>query len=266
MRRTATRRITTRHVLSHQAGLPLVDQELTVEDHLAGRLEPALERQEPYWEPGTKHGYHAIIYGTLLDGVLRRALGTSVAEYIQAHIRQPLSLDLALGVPPPDTHAVLPLRTPPPMRTPLQSARPGLLFDAVGLGLLDDPSAFNQPDVRAAPWPATNLVASARDLARLYAASVGPVDGVRLLDAESSAALARTRSIGPDEVLGEPSHFGYALLSCPRAIVHRHVDHRLAGALHSPRPGEAVRSDPIYAGVQRPVRRSQRGLGRSGSP
>ncbi|MEU1933058.1 serine hydrolase domain-containing protein [Streptomyces coeruleorubidus] len=208
MRRTATRRITTRHVLSHQAGLPLVDQELTVADHVAGKLETALERQEPSWEPGTKHGYHAITFGALLDGVFQRALGTSVAEYIHAHIRQPLGLDLALGVPPSDNDDVLPLRTRPPMRTPLQSARPGRLFDAVGLGLLDDPSVFNQPDVLAAPWPATNLVAGARDLARLYAATVGPVDGVRLLDTESSAALARTRSIGPDEVLGEPSHFG----------------------------------------------------------
>ncbi|MCT9138571.1 serine hydrolase domain-containing protein [Streptomyces violarus] len=208
MRRTATRRITTRHVLSHQAGLPLVDQELTVEDHVAGKLETALERQEPYWEPGTKHGYHAITYGALLDGVFQRALGTSVAEYIHAHIRHPLGLDLALGVPPSDNHDVLPLRTRPPMRTPLQSARRGLLFDAVGLGLLEDPSVFNRPDVLAAPWPATNLVASARDLARLYAAAVGPVDGVRLLDAEMSAALARTHSIGLDEVLGEPSHFG----------------------------------------------------------
>ncbi|MGW1675640.1 serine hydrolase domain-containing protein [Streptomyces sp. NPDC002324] len=208
MRRTTTRRITTRHVLSHQAGLPLVDQELTLEDHVAGKLEAALERQEPYWEPGTKHGYHAITYGALLDGVFQRALGTSVAEYIHAHIRQPLGLDLALGVPPGDNHDVLPLRTRPPMRTPLQSARPGLLFDAVGLGLLEDPSVFNQPDVLAAPWPATNLVAGARDLARLYAATVGPVDDVRLLDTESSSALARTRSIGLDEVLGEPSHFG----------------------------------------------------------
>jgi acetyl-CoA acetyltransferase len=34
------------------------------------------------------------------------------------------------------------------------------------------------------------------------------IDGVRLLDAESSIALARTRSIGLDEVLGEPSHYG----------------------------------------------------------
>ncbi|WTT98031.1 beta-lactamase family protein [Streptomyces sp. NBC_00076] len=155
MRRTATRRITTRHVLSHQAGLPLVDQELTVEDHVAGRLEAALERQEPYWEPGTKHGYHAITYGALLEGVFQRALGTSVAEYIHAHVRRPLGLDLTLGVPPSDNHDVLPLRTRSPMRTPLQSARPGLLFDAVGLGLLDDPSVFNQPDVLAAPWPAT---------------------------------------------------------------------------------------------------------------
>ncbi|MFI0450132.1 serine hydrolase domain-containing protein [Actinomadura sp. 6N118] len=208
MRRAATRHVTTRHVLCHQAGLPLVDRQLTVEDHVAGNLEAALERQQPYWEPGTKHGYHAITYGTLLDGVFRRALGTSVAEYIHTHIRQPLGLDLSLGAPPAHSHNVLPLRTRPPMRTPLQLTHQARLLNATGLGLLDDPSVFNRPDVLAAPWPATNIVAGARDLARLYAATVGPVDGTRLLDTENTTDLARTRSIGMDEILGEASHFG----------------------------------------------------------
>jgi hypothetical protein len=40
-------------VLAHRAGLPAVDQPLSVPEILDGGLERALERQEPYWEPGT---------------------------------------------------------------------------------------------------------------------------------------------------------------------------------------------------------------------
>jgi aryl-alcohol dehydrogenase-like predicted oxidoreductase len=54
--RPATAAITCRTVLAHRAGLPAVDQSLTLAQLAEGDLESALERQEPYWEPGTSHG------------------------------------------------------------------------------------------------------------------------------------------------------------------------------------------------------------------
>jgi hypothetical protein len=69
-----------------------------------------------------------------------------------------------------------------------------------------------------------------------------------------------TRPASTETRARNPSHFGYALLNCPRDRVRRHVDHRVAGALHSPGTGTTTRSDSVHAGVQCFVRRSRSGL------
>ena len=65
--------ITVRQLLGHEAGLVFVDEKLTIErlrdlDGLA-RL---LERQEPEWTPGTRHGYHAMSIGFYMQELVRR--------------------------------------------------------------------------------------------------------------------------------------------------------------------------------------------------
>jgi len=56
--------ITVRQLLSHQAGLPVLDVPLTLPD-LADptKMSAALAAQAPAWIPGTRHGYHAITLG-----------------------------------------------------------------------------------------------------------------------------------------------------------------------------------------------------------
>jgi CubicO group peptidase (beta-lactamase class C family) len=107
--RPPTSEITTRTVLAHRAGLPAVDRPPSVPEILDGALERALERQEPYWEPDTAHGYHTITFGTLLDGIFGRALGVTVAQYVQDTIVEPLGLHLSYGVPEVGTDDVLPV-------------------------------------------------------------------------------------------------------------------------------------------------------------
>lgn len=58
---------TVRHVLAHQAGVVLLDEDLPAEallDH--ERMCRALEAQKPLWEPGTAHGEAALVYGHLV--------------------------------------------------------------------------------------------------------------------------------------------------------------------------------------------------------
>jgi CubicO group peptidase (beta-lactamase class C family) len=53
--------ITVRQLLSHQAGLPVLDVSLTIEDLANLDLVAAvIALQRPLWEPGTRHGYHGI--------------------------------------------------------------------------------------------------------------------------------------------------------------------------------------------------------------
>ena len=66
-------RITVRQLLGHEAGLVLLDEQLTLEklgdfDYMA-RL---LARQQPAWVPGTRHGYHTMALGLYMQELIRR--------------------------------------------------------------------------------------------------------------------------------------------------------------------------------------------------
>src|SRR5690606_18502699 len=72
-----------RHVLSHRAGLPVLNAPLTPrEAYDPLRAAEALAAQTPVWEPGTDHGYHALTYGWLVDALIRRVTGRGTGEWI----------------------------------------------------------------------------------------------------------------------------------------------------------------------------------------
>jgi len=51
-------------LLSHKAGLAAIRAPLKLEDQFDwAKVTSELARQEPWWQPGTKHGYHAITFG-----------------------------------------------------------------------------------------------------------------------------------------------------------------------------------------------------------
>ena len=59
-----------------------------------------------------------------------------------------------------------------------------------------DELGFNSPEIHRVQLPAANAITNARSLARLYAATIGEVDGVRLLRPETVAAASVIRSEG----------------------------------------------------------------------
>jgi CubicO group peptidase (beta-lactamase class C family) len=74
---------------------------------------------------------------------------------------------------------------------------------------------FNRRDVHAAEIPAANGIGNARSLARIYAATIGDVDGVRLLN---EATVDRARStVTPagegDHCLVMPTTFGMGFMT-----------------------------------------------------
>ena len=91
--------IPVRYLLSHRAGLPAVRQPL-----LPGsaydweRMTSALATEEPWWEPGSKHGYHALTFGYLVGELVRRISGKSLGIYFRDEIAGPLGLDFYIGL------------------------------------------------------------------------------------------------------------------------------------------------------------------------
>lgn len=217
--------IPVRWLLSHRSGLPTVDAHLTPSELCEWQpIVRALAVQRPYWEPGTAHGYHALTYGWLVGEVVKRVDGRSIGRFFADEVAKPLGLDFFIGLPESEEPRVSRLETmqvggapaeldvqslPEPIQALIKAAADpeGLMQRALTVsrpGALD----FNSREVHAAEIPAANGITTARSLARMYAATVGDVDGVRLLDPETVADMTVERSNGPDKVLMVPTRFG----------------------------------------------------------
>jgi CubicO group peptidase (beta-lactamase class C family) len=206
--------IPVRWLLSHQAGLPTIDAELSREEALA--WEPvihALEVQKPYWEPGTAHGYHALTYGYLVGEVVRRVDGRSIGTFFHEEFAEPLGLEFWIGLPEeyePRVAPMIPMGAGDGPSFEDMLGADSLMVRALNLnGALggDLASNANQRDFRAAELPAANGVANARSLARLYAALIGGVDrgpSEALLDAEQIDVARALQTSGLDQVLSLP--------------------------------------------------------------
>jgi len=216
-------RIPVRWLLSHRAGLPAV-RALLPGDALYDweAMCAALAAEVPWWQPGTRHGYHAITFGWLVGEVVRRITGRSVGTYFRDEIARPLGLDLHIGLPDAEHHRVAELSA-----IPTEDIGP----DAMSLAQLvfSDPESMaarafvnppsiaegpNNPDWRRAEIPGANGHGSARDLARVYGALAcgGAIDGVRVLTPESIARCAAEQSFGPDLVLQVSTRVGLGFM------------------------------------------------------
>jgi CubicO group peptidase (beta-lactamase class C family) len=208
--------VTVAHLLSHQAGLAWVDDPPTLDEALTwAPMIHALERQAPAWEPGTAHGYHAVTYGYLVGEVVRRVVGTSIGTYFHDELAHPLGLDFWIGLPEDLESRVAPLVG--------SISGSGATVDAATRAAIDqimgpdtmlgkaltaggvfrdvDGGLWNERRIRAAEIPAAGGVADARSLARMYAACIGEIDGIRLIGPEQLARATTPRTHGPDIVI-----------------------------------------------------------------
>ncbi|MGI5491778.1 serine hydrolase domain-containing protein [Microtetraspora malaysiensis] len=236
--------VTVEHVLTHQAGLPMIEEPVPLEEFedlpaIADRL----AAQAPLWEPGTAHGYHAVTYGFLIDELIRRVTGMSTGELVAAEIAGPRRLDLWLGAPPDVAARAARLsageRTarageqagrageraapageqadrigerPAPaggagVAEPAATARDrdSLMNRALGNPPIHKlPGGGNHPVILRAGWPALGMVTTARALAGFYRALVA---GEILAPATLGDAV-RSRVRGPDRVMYLDSAFG----------------------------------------------------------
>src|SRR4029077_12372976 len=216
--------IPVRWLLSHRAGLPAIDHPLPLADLLAwDPMVAALAAQRPLWEPGTAHGYHGRTFGWLVGEVIRRVSGRSVGAFFAEEIAAPAGLDFWIGLPaaergrgsrmvidhPPGAEvAASPLDQIPEQFRGLVAAftdPDSLMNRAFALSTPD--IDFNAPEAQAAEIPSSNGICTADALARLYAALIGEVDGVRILDADSLTAAIAEQAAGPDRVLLVPTRF-----------------------------------------------------------
>jgi CubicO group peptidase (beta-lactamase class C family) len=218
-------RITVRQILGHRAGLAHVDGDLTLDEVLAwDPVVDAIAAQKPNWEPGTAHGYHMRSFGWIVGEIIRRVDGRSPGQFFADEIAAPLDLDFWIGLPESEEPRVSTIIPPEPPTDPEaralveQFTGPDTFLGKVmsgpsGLFAYDD--MWNTRPLHAAELPSSNGVADARSVARMYAATVGDVDGVRLLEPRTIAAACEVQSDGPDKVILYPMRFGLGFILPP---------------------------------------------------
>lgn len=210
-----------RHLLAHRAGVPVLDRPLTPAEAADPDLgAAAVAAQAPVWEPGTDHGYHAQTYSWLTGELVRRVTGRPVGEWLADEIAGPVGADLWLGLPEaergrvgrvgdieaPQSAGALKLR--PKRSVSAAYADPESLTRRAFAAITPLPDE-NDPAYRAAALPASNGIATADGLARVYASLIGEVDGgVRLFTPETVELARAEQSAGPDRVLVVATRFG----------------------------------------------------------
>lgn len=206
-------RITPRQLLAHTAGLPALREMLPAEAlYDWQQMTAALASEQPWWTPGTAHGYAAITYGWLIGELLRRIDERGPGESIVARIAKPLGLDFHVGLADSEFERVAHI-----------ARKKGDMGDAAAQRLLrcmmSEPAAMstrafanppsiltstNKPEWRRMQQPAANGHGNARALAGFYA---GLLDG-RLLEAEQLNEMTREHACGEDKTLLTPTRFG----------------------------------------------------------
>ena len=216
--------ITVAELMSHRAGLPTIDAKLSLSEALDWTtITKHLAAQQPFWTPGTTHGYHALTYGWLAGELVRRTDGRSLGTFFADEVAQPLGLDFWIGLPDAleaRVAPIIPAAPPSPEIAVMLAAVMGpdtLGGRALGLNgaFALDPKQFtwNRRDVHAAEVPAANGITNAASLARMYAACIGAVDGVRLLSDGYLERARTTLTSGADRCLVAETTFGIGFMT-----------------------------------------------------
>jgi CubicO group peptidase (beta-lactamase class C family) len=231
-----------RDLLSHRAGLPAVRKAVGRGDLLDwGTMTGLLAVETPWWEPGTRHGYHALTYGWLVGEVVRRTAGMRIGDYVREAICKPLGIAFEIGFGPGlDARVAELVQGPvaagdaaPAFLQALAKEPEGVVAKTFGNPpVLDDLGFVNSRAWRAAEIPGAGGHGNAWSLARLYGALAqgGEVDGVGVLRPETIERARAEHSNGPDDVLLMPTRIGAgfflprpedtAFLPNPRAFGH----------------------------------------------
>ncbi len=206
---------TVRHALTHTVGVPGIPADTTPEDLCDwDKMCAVIADAEPWWEPGTKTAYHAYTFVYIVGEIVRRATGKAISQVLREDVAGPLGVAdvLYFGLPEAELGRLARLEDAAgsaeflaamPDDSPFFKWGPRATFPTADFG--------NRPDVLMADIPAGGKM-SARGIARMYAALLGEMDGVRLISAERLREVSAVAFSGADQIFGSPSAWalGYA--------------------------------------------------------
>jgi len=205
-------KLSVRYLLSHTAGLPGFDQPIQTETlYDWDRCASLLAAQKPWWEPGTKSGYHSITFGYLLGELVRRVTGKSLGTFFQEEVAIPLKADFHIGFSEKHDSRVGEL-IPPILPTPASPVN--IDPNSIPVRVFSNPVLTARETLtrewRAAEIPASNGHGNARSIVRVASALAcgGELDGVKLLSLKTIEKAIEEQSYSTDLALSLPIRFG----------------------------------------------------------
>ena len=211
---------TTRMMLDHSVGVPALRAK--VKD--SGPYEwdymtHLLAEEAPFWEPGTRNGYHGFTFGWTVGEMVRRAAGVSLGTFFQNEIAKPLGLDFWIGLPEAIEPRVAPIiayaykaeeaKTPFMIDLATRRDSPAALF-YFNVGAWRTGGA-NTRAGRAAEIGAANGVTNARGLAGMYAPLAN--GGGKLVDGKTLARMGEvSMATHDDATLRIPTRFALGFM------------------------------------------------------
>ncbi len=209
---------TLRQAMAHRAGVPGIRRPVTDDEVFDfAAIAAAVADTEPWWDPGTAHGYHVNTLGHLLGEPIRRSTGQRVGAVVRERIATPLDAELWIGLPRAEHRRVAEVDfiqdVPEAFRPhggpdPRDRMRRAAYFNPQGLSGI---GTVNTPRWREAEVPSTNLHATARGVARLFASLIGGA-ATSVVPPGLVAEATTTHSHGPDLVLDRDTRFGLGFM------------------------------------------------------
>ena len=244
--------ITIAQLLSHQAGLVAVDEQIDITDYDA--VITALARQKPLWPPGTAHGYHARTFGFLIDELVRRIDSRPISKYWRQVFADPLGLDIWIGLPAEENHRVATIYAAktssiaPTTEFYRYLTTPGTIQRRTftSPGGLQAVSAMNMPENRARDLVSLGGIGSAHGLGKFYAllANGGEMEGRRFFSTETMGWMTRTLADGKDLVFEIPTAFSAGFMKDSNQTTRRIFGPSLFAFGHPGAGGSHAFADP----------------------
>jgi CubicO group peptidase (beta-lactamase class C family) len=196
-----------RYFLSHTAGLSGMNEPVEGEALYDWEwMTDALARQEPWWEPGTQSGYHALTQGHLIGEIVRRVTGQSIGNFFRQEIAEPMDADFHIGAGAELDDRIGNLIPPGETVSPDPETIAGRTFANPAV----DATEPRNRAWRAAEIPAANGQGNARSIVRAQTAMAngGTAFGKRIMSEAGTKRIFEKQSEGVDLVLGVPLVFG----------------------------------------------------------
>ena len=221
-------------MLDHSVGLPglrekLKDGAYYDYDYMVGML----ERETPFWKPGTRNGYHGVTSAWTVGEMVHRSTGVRMGRFLRDEVTGPLDVDFWMGLPEEHESRVAPMIAAPAD----DQARNSRIARAIRADPTGPTAQFmlngggfsaNARAARAAEIGSATGVSNGRGLAGLYAplANGGGLNGVRLVGADTLTRMSRVSvATHEDATLAIPTRFSLGFM---KSMDNRRLDNAVA--------------------------------------